>query len=63
MASPVGNIHGAFALGILVSAPSALIDQPLNHRNGSTMPGSLVQRSVPGRTAATGSVDPLRTFG
>ena len=33
VASPVGNVHRAFAAGVLVRAPSAETDQPLDHRD------------------------------
>ena len=62
MPLPVGNVHRAFATGVLVGAPSTETDQLLDHRDWGTVPGSLVQRGVPGRSARSGTVDQVLIF-
>ena len=48
MASPFGDIHSAFSLGVPESTPSALLDQAPNNLNWRTVPSRLMKGRVPG---------------
>ena len=63
MTSPVRDVHGTFAACVLMGAPSARVEQLLDHRDWSTVPSGLVERSVPGGSSWSGRVDPLSMFG
>ena len=63
MTSPVRDVHGTFAACVLMGAPSARVEQLLDHRDWSTVPSGLVERGVPGGSSWSGRVDPLSMFG
>ena len=58
-----GDVYGTLAVGVLMGAPSAGPDQLPHHGDWSPVPGSLVERSVPGRSAGAAGVDPLSMAG
>ena len=63
MTATVGDVYGPLAASVLMRAPSSETDQLPDHGDWSTVPGSLVERSVPGRSTGSGGVDPLSMSG
>ena len=58
MPSPFRHVHCPLSAGIPERPPRAQIDQALDHRNFRAVPGSLMQRGVPGRSTGPGGIDP-----
>ena len=63
VASPIGDVDRTFAPRVLEGAPSAETKELLCDGEGSAVPGSLVQRSVPGRSVWSRRVYPLAMLG
>ena len=63
MTATVGDVYGTLAASVLMRPPSSETDQLLDHGDWSTVPGSLVERSVPGGSIGSGGVDPLSMSG